>query len=177
MRQQKKNKFFTFIFSFMPGAAEMYMGFMKQGASLMGLFFLSFLIPNFLRLHDSIMVCMVLVWFVSFFHARNLAVLQDEAFYELKDGFIWEDFAVNRNIHISNPTLRKWVAAILIVVGVVMLWQNFSSVIYNFIPDRMWDYIYPVMDKIPQIAIALVIIVIGIKLIAGKKEEMDNDGE
>ena len=35
MKQQKKGKFFTFIFSFIPGAAEMYMGFMKQGVSLM----------------------------------------------------------------------------------------------------------------------------------------------
>ena len=34
MKQQKKSKFFTFMFSFIPGAAEMYMGFMKQGVSL-----------------------------------------------------------------------------------------------------------------------------------------------
>ena len=177
MRQRKKNKFFTFIFSFMPGAAEMYMGFMKQGASLMGLFFLSILIPNFLRLNNTIMLCMVLIWFIGFFHARNLATLPDEIFYELKDEFIWENFAVNRNIRVSNPTLRKWAAIILVIVGVVMLWQNFSSVIYSFIPDRLWDYVYPVMEKIPQIAIAIVIIAIGIRLIAGKKEELENDGE
>lgn len=177
MRQQKKNKFFTFIFSFIPGAAEMYMGFMKQGASLMGLFLLSIVIPNFLRLYDFVGVCAVFVWFISFFHARNLAVLREEVFYELRDGFIWETFTTNRNIKVSNPTLRKWAAAILIVAGVVMLWQNFSAVVYSFIPDRWWDYVYPVMEKIPQIAIALVIIVMGIKLIAGKKEEMVKDGE
>lgn len=177
MKQQKKNKFFTFIFSLIPGAAEMYMGFMKQGASLMGLFLLSIVIPNYLRLYDFISISAIFVWFISFFHARNLAVLCDEAFYEIQDGFVWESFAANRNIQISNPTLRKWAAAVLIVVGVVMLWQNFSSVIYNFIPEGIWDYAYPVMDKIPQIAIALVIIVIGIKLIAGKKEEMGKDGE
>ena len=34
----RKNSFFTFLFSFVPGAGEMYMGFMKQGLSLMTLF-------------------------------------------------------------------------------------------------------------------------------------------
>ena len=36
---KKKSGFWTFIFSLLPGAAEMYMGFMKMGVSLMGLFF------------------------------------------------------------------------------------------------------------------------------------------
>lgn len=177
MRQQKKNGFFTFIFSFMPGAAEMYMGFIKQGASLMGLFLLCFVVPNYLGLYDFNLISVVFVWFVSFFHARNLATLKDEVFYELKDGFIWEEFAENRNIRVSNPTLRKWAATILVIVGVIMLWKNFSSIIYSFIPDRIWDYVYPVMEKIPQLVVAIVIIAIGIKLIAGKKEALKHDGE
>lgn len=177
MRQQKKNKFFTFIFSFMPGAAEMYMGFMKQGVCLLALFLLSFIIPRQLRLYDAELPCVIFVWFVSFFHARNLATSTDEVFYSLMDEFIWEGFASRRNIQISNPTLRKWLAGILIVYGVVMLWDNFSSLVYTFIPDRIWDYVYPVMDRIPQVAIALIIIAIGVKLIAGKKEEMNGDGK
>ena len=177
MKQQKRNGFFTFIFSFMPGAAEMYMGFLKQGASLMAIFLLGFALPNFLGLHDFNFVTVILVWFYAFFHAHNLAKQCDDVFYELKDGFIWEEFMNGRNIRVSNPTLRKWGSIILIVIGVIMLWKNFSSVVYNFIPERIWNYVYPVMDKIPQIAIALVIIVIGFKLIAGKKEELKEDGE
>lgn len=177
MKQQRKNKFFTFIFSFMPGAAEMYMGFMKCGVSLMGLFFASFIIPQFFRLYDLTMLIVALIWFYSFFHARNLATATDEIFYNMQDEFIWESFAARRNIQISNPTLRKWVASILIVCGVVMLWQNFSSVIYGFIPDYLWDYVYPVMQSIPQVVVAVIIIIIGVKLIVGKKEEMNGDGK
>ena len=66
MRQQKKNKFFTFIFSFMPGAAEMYMGFMKQGVCLLALFLLSFIIPRQLRLYDAELPCVIFVWSASF---------------------------------------------------------------------------------------------------------------
>ena len=110
MKQQKKNGFFTFIFSLMPGAAEMYMGFMKSGLSLMGIFFLCYIIPDALNLYDYTGIFVVLAWFVSFFHARNLAGLKDEVFYQVQDEFIWESFAEKRNIHISNPTLRKWAA-------------------------------------------------------------------
>ena len=33
------------------------------------------------------------------------------------------------------------------------------------------------VDEVPQILIAVVIIVVGLKLIAGKKEELNGDGE
>ena len=46
MVQKKKNKTFTFLCSFLPGAAEMYMGFMKNGLTLMLLFFASFMLPT-----------------------------------------------------------------------------------------------------------------------------------
>ena len=36
---RKKNKFLTFLFALLPGAAEMYMGFMKMGLTLLSLFF------------------------------------------------------------------------------------------------------------------------------------------
>ena len=39
MKTKKKNRFLTFCFSCLPGAAEMYMGFMKMGLSLMLVFF------------------------------------------------------------------------------------------------------------------------------------------
>ena len=39
------------------------------------------------------------------------------------------------------------------------------------------NLIWPLVDNIPQILIAIVIIIIGIKLIAGKKEELNESGE
>ena len=33
--KNKKSRFWVFVFSFLPGAGEMYMGFMKMGLSLM----------------------------------------------------------------------------------------------------------------------------------------------
>lgn len=177
MKQQKKSKFFTFIFSFIPGAAEMYMGFMKQGFSLMVLFLVCLVVP--LAFHivgfEFLALSAILVWFYGFFHARNLAALSQEDFDALEDGFIWEGFLEEKSFKVSNPTLRKWAAGILMVIGAVMLWENFSSMIYNLIPNRYWNELYPIIDRIPQVVIAVLIIIIGFKLMAGKKEEIHGD--
>jgi len=175
--RQKKGKFFTFIFSFLPGAAEMYMGFMKMGFSIMAIFFLSIFIPTVLSFSDAFAFLVFLIWFWGFFHARNLVACNDDTFQNLPDEFIWESFAAGRQIQISNPTLRKWVAGILIFFGVVILWQNISSIIYSLIPESLWIYLAPWVDRVPQIAVAVLIIIIGVKLIRGKKEELDGEGK
>ena len=176
MKQKKKNKFYTFILSFMPGAAEMYMGFMKKGVSLMGIFFLCIVIPIVLRL-DVLVFVAVLVWCYSFFHARNLAASDDMIFEELKDDYIWASFVNERDIQFSNPTLRRWGAWIMIVFGVVMLWQNFSSILYRLIPDSLWEILAPIVQQVPEVTIALLLIYAGIHMIKGKKEELDGDSK
>lgn len=175
MKQQKKNKLFTFVFSFIPGAAEMYMGFLKNGISLMALFLASLAVPITVNSMEAFVLVVVLIWFYAFFHARNLAAVSLEEFQALSDSFIWEGFLEERNMHISNPTLRKWGAGILIVFGAVLLWENFSSMIYNLIPDRYWEELYPIVNRVPQVVVAVLIIIIGLKLMAGKKEEINGN--
>lgn len=174
MKQQKKNKFFSFMCSFIPGAAEMYMGFMKQGISLMALCAVT-IVGAACGLEVIFIPLLVLVWFYSFFHARNMASLPDEDFNSLSDAFIWEGVMEEKEFKISSPVIRKWAAGILIAIGAAMLWENFSSIIYHLIPDRYWDIIYPMVNRIPELVIALLIIVIGFRLIAGKKEELHGD--
>ena len=76
MKQKKKNKFFTFIFSLLPGAAEMYMGFMKNGLSMMIIFFITFLPMAAFNSMEFMMLLSAVVWFYGFFHARNSAALR-----------------------------------------------------------------------------------------------------
>lgn len=176
--KQKKNKFFTFLFSFLPGAAEMYMGFMKCGLSLMGLFFLSIMIPALFSLSDVFAFVIVLIWFYSFFHARSFATCSETDFLSLSDEFIWESFLSDKKIAIPNPILRKWAAGILILCGILMIWKNVSSFLYLLIPESLWEELSLLVDLIPQIAIAIIIIALGIKLIMGKKEELNgNEGK
>lgn len=170
--RRKRNGFFTFIWSFIPGAAEMYMGFMKCGFSLMALFFAGIAISGFIS--DLLFFVPALIWFYSFFHARNLASCPDEMIHSMEDDFIWDSFGDGTKTRITSPTLRKWGATILIVIGATLLWQNLRSIIAILIPGRYWDMLWPFVDNIPQIVISLLIIAIGIGLIVGKKKEVKN---
>lgn len=174
--RRKKNGFFTFIWSFMPGAAEMYMGFMKCGLSLMILFFAGIALRWFGYYSNILMLLPVLVWFYAFFHARNLASCPEEVLQTLEDDFIWDSFGDGSKTRIASPTLRKWSAVILFVIGGSMLWQNFRNIIANFIPERYWDMLWPVINNVPEFMISILIIAIGIGLIVGKKKEV-KDGE
>ena len=62
MNRRKKSGFLTFCFSLIPGAGEMYLGFMKMGVSLMGLFFAVIVVGVFLNV-ASVMLIDVIVWF------------------------------------------------------------------------------------------------------------------
>ena len=93
----------------------------------------------------------------------------------LSDSFIWEGLMEEKGFKISSPTIRKWAAGFLIVIGAGLLWDNLSGIAYNLIPNRYWDLIYPIVNRIPEVVIAVLIIIIGFKLIAGKKEELHGD--
>ncbi len=173
--KRKKSRFWTFCFSFIPGAAEMYMGFMKNGLSIMALFFVSFIIPVVLRVSDVFILLAVLVWFYGFFHARNLAACADAELQELPDEFVWENFESLKNVKISNPTLRKIAAWVLIIYGGVSLWNTFSWLVYRALPEYLMNYVAPVINVVPESVVAIVIIVLGVKLISGKKEEMKDE--
>lgn len=172
MKPKKKNNVFTFFCSFLPGAAEMYMGFMRMGISLMALFFLTFMIPAMFNANDVFICLAFTVWFYGFFHARNLSACDDEAFELLKDQFIWEEFIEGKPVKISEKIGRKWIAGILIFLGMGILWSNFRSIIYNLIPDELWEELYPIVANIPGTVIAVIIIIVGVRMILGKKEEL-----
>lgn len=80
-------------------------------------------------------------------------------------------------MQVINPVFRKWGAWILVVLGVVMLWQNVSQFIYRLIPEQMWSLMAPVIEQIPEFVIAFMLIIIGIRMIKGKKEELNADGK
>ena len=74
---RKKKKFLTFCFSLLPGAGEMYLCFMKQGISLMGIFFLVWALSGMLNL-PALLFVQPVIWFYSFFHVHNLNSLPEE---------------------------------------------------------------------------------------------------
>ena len=84
----KKNKLFTFFFSLIPGAGEMYLGFYKMGASVMILFFGDVALAS--SLFPPLLYLLPVMWFFSFFHTHNLNNMADEEFYALEDGYLFD---------------------------------------------------------------------------------------
>lgn len=177
MKQKKKNRFFTLIFSFLPGAAEMYMGFMKNGFSLMLFFLLPFALTVIYGGLDFLMPICAVMWFYGFFHARNYAGLDDQSFEAMTDKYIWEEFSDLNFSNVSGKVVKKWIAAALIVIGAAMIWDYFSGILYRLIPVGYWDDIYPALSNIPQVVISILMVIVGIRMIIGKKKELDITSE
>ena len=171
---QKRNRFFMFICSLMPGACEMYIGFMKNGVSLMAVFFLSLMIPFSMYLNDIFICLVALVWFYSFFHAYHLSVMDDEMLREQPDIFIWEELFGEGKITISTMKAQRLLAYVMVLIGLSVLWSNLSHVLYSMIPDQDWDKYYRTIESIPQLAISIFMIYVGFRMIRGKKKQLDS---
>lgn len=167
MKTKKKNNLFTFLCSFVPGCAEMYMGFLKLGVSMLLTFaILAIGCPYVLNI-DIIGVLAVIFWFYSFFHARHLASTSQEEFEQLKDNYIWEEFIDSKKL--SNEKNNKILAWALIIVGALILWGFISDILRKFFSPA---FLNPMLDAIPSVVLSIAIIYIGVMLIRGKKDEL-----
>ena len=148
---RKKGKFLTFCCSLIPGAGEMYLGFLKQGVSIMTIFFLLFGLGSVL--FPPLIVFCAVVWFYSFFHTHNLNSLPEDEFYAIQDDYL---------------------------LGLSMIWSNiYSFFIYlardvlnislEFLTILSW-----ISQAIPRTVAALLIIALGICLIRNKKQELES---
>lgn len=172
MKPKKKNNVLTFFCSFVPGAAEMYMGFMKMGFSMIILFMVSVMFMDMLGSRFTFGI-LAAFWFYCFFHALNFISLTPEEFDVMEDRFIWEDVLGSNPVKISNKSIQRWMGVMLIVVGLGTLWNTFERVIYNYIPDYLWDTYYSVVVRIPSILLAVIFIIIGFRLIFAKRKELE----
>lgn len=176
---KKKSKFMTFIWSLIPGAGEMYLGFFKQGVSLMTVFCALLGISGFLQLAFLTYLAPI-VWFYSFFHANNLNSLNDEEFYSIED-----DYLIHWNAILHNQSLlkkyRKITAACLILFGASILWSGISQLFLQYLipaldlTDTAMSAVYYIAELIPQCAVAIVIIAAGFYLIRGKYEDLNRE--
>jgi len=124
MQKQKKG-FLLFISSLIPGAGEMYMGFFKQGISIMTLFWAIIAIAGGLNI-SSLVIFLPVLWFYSFFHVHNLKELPEEEFYAIEDNYILHlDRIFQNNIRLSQKHIK--IAAILLISE--LLFSGMVSVI------------------------------------------------
>ncbi len=170
MKNKRKSGFLLFWFSLLPGAGEMYLGFMRQGLSLMGLFWGIIALTAWLELGPFLLILPIL-FFYSFFHSHNLFKLPDDQFYQIPDTFL---FSLNED----NPfygifkRFHNGIAIILILLGISLLWNCFLDVLYWILPSFLYRFFSHLTDLVPRIAVGLLIIGMGLYVIRGKKQDL-----
>ena len=173
MTKQRRG-LWLFICSLMPGAGEMCMGFRKQGLSLMGLFWGLIGLAVILRI-DAILFVLPIVWCYSFFNVHNLKSLSPEEFYSIEDDYVLH---LNRLSADKGSFVKKYrtvIAVALIIIGVSMLGRTLVNALYGVLPTILRHMIYDFMDMLPQLALSVGIVALGIHMILGKKKELDRE--
>ena len=164
----KKNLFFTLCFSFCPGAGQMYQGYMKRGLSILIVF--AIFAGLFATVGTPIFAIPLPVIFIySFFDTFNIRSLigsEDK----LEDKYIWEGnqlFDISKSLKSSNT--KKIIGFALIFIGIYILLVNMlPNILYTLNLNVIARYINRLSSYFVPIAIALLSIFLGIKLIRKK---------
>lgn len=174
---RKKSKFLTFCCSLVPGAGEMYLGFLKQGVSIMGLFLLIYILGGII-FPPAVTFCSV-IWFYSFFHTHNLNSLPDDEFYAIEDGYILHFRQIVKGRDVLLNQHRRLFAVVLILLGASMIWNNINDFLSMFVydllelPSELQDMFHWFTNSLPRTVVSLAIIASGFYLIRDKKKELD----
>lgn len=169
-----KNGILTFFFAFVPGAGQMYQGYMKRGLSLISIFCLGILaaiiIPPFLAV-------LPIVWMYSFFDTFNLRA-------QMGSGVAPEDdylVHIESDVHLKkllsrSHTLVGWV---LVVLGVYVLYDSFlmSALRNNYLEygNPLVGMIYRFCKSLPTLAVCIALIGVGVWLVRGPKQAQEPD--
>lgn len=164
----KKNLFFTLCFSFVPGAGQMYQGYMKRGVSILILFaafcaiFATVAIPIFI-------IPLPVLYIYSFFDTFNIRNTIDKE-NKQEDKYLWDGSDLEELKKSFNiPSAKKLIGIVLIFVGIYMILCNIlPQILYDLDLNEVARYLRDLGSYITPITIALLSIVFGLKLINKK---------
>lgn len=171
--KKKKNGFLTFCFSCLPGAGQMFLGFTKEGVSLMGIFFGILALTSWLQL-DATIYLLPVVWFYAFFDALNKNSLSDEEFQQLEDHYLFVD-GIEDFKGFPFAKYRTALAIVVILIGANLFFHNVLSILETagfYVSYELYTILF---DFVPQIIISLLIIGAGLYLISGKKNSLNKN--
>lgn len=172
--RKKKDKFLTVLFSFLPGAGHMYMGFMKLGISFMAAFFFTIFLSSWLDIGPLLFLVPVL-WFYAFFDSINKMSASDEQFASYEDRFLFNLDRAAQTEFKMDKNVKLIAGVIFLILGAYLLWQNLLSWVSRLIPNEIYNFLSELTHGAPRVIFAVIIIVIGIRLIAGRKKEADRN--
>ena len=180
----KKNGILTLLFACIPGAGQMYQGYMKRGLSLITMFCLFIIVGSATGL-DALVVGCIVVYMYSFLDTFNLRAQI------IAENAPADDYLVHINWHdqrmeqfmLDSHKLLGWG---LIALGALVAYQN---ILMNTLGDIVWRWgqsspffraLYLMMDQLPEVVVCVALIICGAWLVRGpkgRKQKPQNDAE
>lgn len=167
----KKNGFLTLLFAFIPGAGQMYQGYMKRGLSLI---LMACTICVAAMLFSPLAFLLLVVFMYSFFDTFNLRA-QISLGTAPEDDYLVHFDPQDKRLARMLLDSHKLVGWVLIAVGVLIAYEN---IIMSTLGDILWRWgqkapawraVYLVMDELPEVVFCVALILCGIWLVRGPK--------
>ena len=159
----KKNALLTFIFACIPGAGQMYYGYMRRGLSLVTLFCVASGIGVII---PPILLATPIIWMYAFFDTYDL-IRYLVSGNPKPDDFIWGDRIDLGRFKTFTPRGNRIIGWVLVACGV---WVLFYSWVAPILPDVFItlgiEYLYyNLVGQLPTIIVAGLLIYFGIRLL------------
>ena len=169
----KKNGILTLLFALIPGAGEMYQGYMKRGLSLITMFCLSVTLGAMTQI-EVFYIGLPIVYMYSFFDTFNLRAQIGMGTAPEDDYLVHFDPQDKRLARMMMDS-HKLVGWCLIATGALIAYEQ---IIMNTLGDILWRWgqkapvwraIYLVMDQLPEVVLCVALILCGIWLVRGPR--------
>lgn len=184
----KKNGFLTFCFAWVPGAGQMYQGYMKRGVSLMFWFFAIIAVGVLLDSGGDIWfpyLLLPVIWAYSFFDTFNLRRLEPEQRAAMGDFFLPNPDWVRRitgrqgDVTLGEKRVAKIGGWLLIFIGAVAIYNSLLNSIGEWIYFNVSGVLYSFLNRLPGLVFAVALVALGIWLLKNRlstpKNGEDND--
>lgn len=172
-----KNGLLTLLFAFIPGAGQMYQGYMKRGLSLLLAFFLVIFVSTYFYL-GTLALFLPVIWLYAFFDSYSLRS-QLAAGTAPEDAFLFglSDMDSKRlgELLRKRHSLIGWV---LVAVGVYMLYDMLMGQLSNLFFGWFGEWLYSLLRYgLPRVVITVLVILLGLWFIRGPKAKAPIDDD
>lgn len=163
---QKKSGLLTFLLACLPGAGQMYLGYMRRGLSFMLIFWGTIFVAAFFSFG---MLCILLpvVWAYAFFDTFNLRAQAPECL--RPDGFLVDP------LPLLGSDFRKFAERRHTLFGGLLIFIGLYSLYSVFLEPILWDlcsrfgldWLRRGLANLPMLLVAVLLIFFGARLVRG----------
>ncbi len=92
----------------------------------------------------------------------------------LDDHFL---YSIDKLIETNSIIFQKhrlFAGILLLFFGIYLLWSNIINNLYGHIPSHIYSMLINIKYLMPQTVLGIIIVVIGVRLIVGKKRENED---